>query len=91
MKVRKRAVSSTPAIPTTRARGNLLTSCASCAIASSGLLTTIRIASGERRTSSWVTLRTMFMLVFTRSSRDMPGLRGTPEVITQTLEPDVSS
>jgi len=31
------------------------------------------------------------MLVLTRSSRDIPGLRGTPDVITQIAEPAVSS
>ena len=91
MKLRKRAVSSTPAMPMTRSLGKRLTSSASWAIASRGLLTTIRMACGDRRTSSWVTPRTMAMLVLTRSSRDMPGLRGTPEVMTQMLEPAVSS
>ena len=78
-------------MPMTRSRGNRLTENASWAMASSGLLTTIRMAWGERRTSSSVTPRTIFMLVSTRSSRVMPGLRGTPEVITQISDPPVSS
>ena len=47
MKVRKRALSSTPAMPITRSRGNPDASIATWHIASSGFVTTMRIASGE--------------------------------------------
>ena len=46
-KVRKRAVSRMPAIPTTRCLGKPLTRCATWHMASSGLVTTIRMQSGE--------------------------------------------
>ena len=49
------------------------------------------IALGERLTISFVTDATMFSFVVTRSSRLMPGLRGTPAVMTTTSEPSVSS
>jgi len=45
--VRKRALSRTPAIPTTRFLGNPETQNAACAIASSGLVTTIMMQFGE--------------------------------------------
>ena len=47
MKVRKRAESSTPAMPMTRSRGKPLAFMATWHIASSGLVTMIRMASGE--------------------------------------------
>ena len=91
MKVRKRAESSTPAMPITRSRGNPAASKATWHIASSGLETTTTIASGDPATTCWVTERTMPMLVRSRSSRLMPGLRAMPEVMTTTSEPAVSS
>ena len=60
-------------------------------IASSGLETTIRIELRERLTISRVTDPTIASLVVTRSSRDIPGERGLPAVITTTSEPSVSS
>ena len=56
-------------------------------IASSGFETTIRIASGEAPTTFSVTSLTIFSFVVTRSSRLIPGLRGSPAVITTTVEP----
>ena len=47
MNVRNRAQSSTPAMPITRSRGKPDASSATWHIASSGLVTTMRIASGE--------------------------------------------
>ena len=91
MKVAKRDVSSTPAIPTTRSRGQPETFFATWHIASSGFETTIRIASGDCATTFDVTSPTIFSFVETRSSRDIPGERGRPAVITTTSEPAVSS
>ena len=91
MNVRKRAVSSTPAMPMTRSRGNPLTTLATWAMASSGLLTTTITASGDRSATWRATEATILALVITRSSRDMPGLRATPLVMRTTSEPAVSS
>ena len=60
-------------------------------MASRGLVTMMSTASGERCTTSRVTEPTMFRLVSRRSSRLMPGLRATPEVMTTMSEPSVSS
>jgi hypothetical protein len=91
MKNRMRAESSTPAMPSTRSRGKPLTLSAVWAIASSGLLTMIRIAFGLRRATCSVTDLTISKFFCIRSSRLMPGLRGRPEVITTMSEPAVSS
>ncbi len=91
MKVRKRAVSSTPAIPITRSRGKPQTPPASWAIASRGLVTISRIASGDWVVAAFTTEAMTFALVITRSSRDIPGLRATPLVTTTMSEPAVSS
>ena len=74
-KVRKRAVSSTPAWPITRRGGKPVTCKARCTIASSGLLTTMTIASGLVCLISSATAPTIRALVASRSSRLMPGLR----------------
>ncbi len=89
--VRKRAVSSTPAIPITRSRGRPASWKATWHIASSGFVTTITIVSGERCTRLRVTSATIAWFVFSRSSRLMPGVRARPEVMTQMAEPAVSS
>jgi hypothetical protein len=49
------------------------------------------IASGEPSTNLRVTSPTILALVSSRSILLMPGLRGTPAVITPTSEPAVSS
>ena len=90
MKVRKRAVSSTPAMPSTRFRGKPLMASASCAMASTGLLTTMRMQSGDCATAARTTAATILALDITRSSRDMPGLRGRPLVTTTMFDPAVS-
>jgi hypothetical protein len=46
------------------------------------------IESGE---PSLVTLDTISLFAASRSSRLMPGLRGSPEVMTTMSEPDVAS
>ena len=86
-----RAVSSIPAWPMTRSLGKPETSAASAVISSSGLETTIRTASGEASATLRVTSPTILALVSSRSMRLMPGLRGSPAVITTTSEPAVSS
>jgi hypothetical protein len=78
-------------MPMTRSLGNPLTLCARVTIASTGLETTIRTVSGEPATTFWVTSRTMPALILSRSSRVMPGLRATPEVMTTMSDPAVSS
>ena len=91
MNAEKRAVSRIPAMPTTRFRLKRDAAFATWHIASSGFETTTRIASRERLTASRVTLPTIASFVVTRSSRDIPGDRGFPAVITITSEPSVSS
>jgi hypothetical protein len=91
MNVEKRPVSRIPAIPRTRSFGQPETVFATWHIASSGFETMIRIASGEAATTCSVTDPTIFSFVVTRSSRLIPGDRGSPAVITTTSEPAVSS
>ena len=91
MKAEKRAVSRMPAMPTTRSFGQPETFFATWHIASSGFETTIRTASGLAATTCSVTDPTIFSFVVTRSSRLIPGWRGSPAVITTTSEPAVSS
>ena len=90
-KVEKRAVSRIPAIPSTRSRGQPETFFATWHIASSGFETTTSTASGDCATTSRVTADTIFSFVATRSSRLIPGPRGTPAVITTTADPAVSA
>jgi hypothetical protein len=91
MKVAKRAVSRMPAMPKTRFLGHPETFFATWHMASSGLETTIKIASGELPAACSVTEPTIFSFVATRSSRLMSPVRGTPAVITITSEPAVMS
>jgi hypothetical protein len=91
MKVEKRAVSRIPAIPKTRTFGQPETFLATWHIASSGFETTTRIASGEWSIAASVTEATMRSFVVTRSSRLIPGERGSPAVITTTSDAAVSS
>jgi len=91
MNVEKRAVSRIPAMPTTRCFLKREVAFATWHIASSGLETTTRIASGECLIASFVTAETIASFVATRSSRLMPGERGRPAVMTTTSEPAVSS
>ena len=91
MNVLKRDVSRMPAMPKTRSFGNPETFFATWHIASSGFDTTMITASGLCATTCSVTEPTIFSFVATRSSRLMPGERGSPAVITTTSEPAVSS
>ena len=91
MNVRKRAESSTPAIPTTRLDGKPDFFHASCTMASSGLVTSTRMAFFERALTSSTTEPTISAFLNRRSSRVMPGLRASPAVITTTSESAVSS
>ena len=87
MKARKRAVSSTPAMPTTRWRGKPVASFMTYAITSRGFDTTITTASGATRAISRPTECTIPALVRSRSSRLIPGLRAIPAVTTTRSEP----
>ena len=78
-------------MPITRSRGKPASADATWHIASSGFVTTIRIDSGERSTRFWVTSATIAWLVRRRSSRLIPGVRARPDVMTQMLDPAVSS
>ena len=80
-----------PAMPMTRSRGKSAAANATWHMASSGFETTTRIASGDCWTACSVTERTMPMLVRSKSSRLMPGLRAIPEVMTTTSDAAVSS
>jgi hypothetical protein len=60
-------------------------------MASSGLLTTIRMACGEWRTASVTTCRMIFMFVARRSSRLIPGFRAMPAVTMTMSEPAESA
>ena len=82
-----RAESSTPAMPMTRSRGNLVSRNSACDIASSGLATGTTIAFGQCCTRFGAMLFMISKLSRTRSSRLMPGLRGLPEVMTTMSEP----
>ena len=91
MNERKRAESSTPAMPMTRSLGNPEACMATWHIASSGLVTTIRIASGAHRRGLGDDRATMPAFLAIRSSRLMPGWRARPEVTTMIFEFAVSA
>ena len=91
MKVLNRAESSTPAMPITRSRGKPDCLYAVCAIASSGLATTSRMQFGDAATALATTSLMILKLVFSRSSRLIPGLRAMPAVITTMSDPLVSA
>src|SRR6266480_2945241 len=86
-KARNRAVSSTPAIPMTRSRGNPVTCFVTQHMTSSGFETTRTMALGQCCLTCWETCFTMSALVRTRSSRLMPGLRAIPAVTTTSSLP----
>ncbi len=91
MKVRNRAESRMPAMPTTRWCGNPDFFHASCTMASSGFVTRTRMAPGERATTCSTTPPTISAFLKSRSSLVMPGLRASPAVMTTMSEFDVSS
>ncbi len=78
-------------MPRTRSRGKPDASRATWHIASSGLVTMIRIASGDWAAACWTTERTIPAFLASRSSRLMPGWRARPEVTTTMSEPAVSA
>ncbi len=73
-------------MPMTRSRGKPLSRYTAWHMASSGFATGTMMQSGEYLTTCSVTAFMMPKLTFSRSSRLMPGLRGTPEVMTTTSE-----
>ena len=86
----KRAVSSTPAMPTTWCFLKPVILCSAYTIASSGLATLITKAFGQCAFMFAATSFMILRLTSSRSSRLMPGLRGTPAVmITTSLPGDV--
>jgi len=91
MKARKRAESSTPAIPTTRSGGKPVRSQVSHVITSRGLVTQMTTASGAWAATESAIPPTIRALVARRSSRLIPGLRATPAVITTRSEPAISA
>ena len=87
----KRALSSTPAMPTTLWCGRPENSRSAQTIASSGLVMQMTNASGALALmpspTAFITLR----LMPSRSSRLMPGLRATPAVTMITSAPAMSA
>ena len=75
----------------TRFFGKLVASCASAVISSNGFETTMMTALGECLAIFSATPRTIPALTPMRSIRLMPGLRGSPAVITTTSELAVAS
>ena len=92
MKVLKRAVSRIPAMPKTRSFGKPETFLRDVAHRVERVRDDDdhRIRARARRPAA-VTEPTIFSFVVTRSSRLIPGERGSPAVITTTSEPAVSS
>ena len=78
-------------MPITRSRGKPVVSFATYDMTSSGFETMIRIASGDVRFTFSATSFTIPALVFSRSSRLIPGFRAIPAVMTTMLEPADSS
>jgi hypothetical protein len=64
---------------------------ASWAMASSGFVTMMRIAVGDRRVVSATTPPTISAFFMRRSSRLIPGFRARPAVITMMSDPAVGS
>ena len=80
-------MSSTPAIPITRSRGNPVTCFVTQHITSSGFDTTTTIAWEQCCLSCCATCLTIPALVRARSSRLIPGLRAMPAVTTTSSLP----
>ena len=85
------AVSNIPACPITRFFGNDVASWVSAVISSSGFETTMITAFGECLAIFSATLRTIPAFTPIKSIRLIPGLRGSPAVITTTSEFAVTS
>src|SRR5712692_2411972 len=91
MNVRKRAESSTPAMPMTRFLLNFEIMNAAWHMASSGFVTMMSMQLGEYFTHCSVAARTTSKLARSRSSRLMPGLLGHPAVMATETECAVES
>ena len=74
-------------MPTTRLWGNPVTSRITHTMASSGLVMTMTNALGACFLMPSAAVRMMPVLMFSRSSRLMPGLRATPAVTMTTSAP----
>src|SRR5262245_30351464 len=83
-KKRNLAASRIPAMPTTLLRGSPLVFCSAQTMASSGLVTQMTKASGAYLRKPAPTCSMTLRLISRRSSRLMPGLRGTPAVTITT-------
>ena len=83
-KKRKRAASSTPAMPTTLLRGSPLVFWSAHTMASRGLVTQMTKASGAYLRKPAPTCSMTLRLISSRSSRLMPGFLGTPAVTITT-------
>jgi len=79
-------VSKTPAIPNTFLESTLAERYAQYVITSKGLETMMIFAFGEYFTTFSVTDFTIPAFVAIKSSRDIPGFLGKPDVITTTSE-----
>ena len=89
-KKRKRELSRTPAMPMTRWVGRPENFCSAQTIASSGLVMQMTKASGAYFARPAPTCSITLRLISRRSSRLMPGLRGTPAVTITTSAPAMS-
>ena len=78
-------------MPTTFALGSPENFCSAQTIASSGLVMQITKAFGAYFAMPAPTCSITFRLVPRRSSRLMPGLRGTPAVTMQTSAPSIAA
>ncbi len=87
----KRAESSTPAMPITLLVGRPENFCSAHTMASSGLVMQMTKALGAYFLMPAPTCSMTFRLMPSRSSRLMPGLRGTPAVTMHTDAPSMSA
>ena len=78
-------------MPTTMLRGRPQDFCSAHTMASSGLVMQMTKALGAYFLMPAPTCSITLMLMPNRSSRLMPGLRGTPAVTMQTLAPSSAS
>ncbi len=80
-----------PAMPTTILLGRPENFCSAQTMASSGLVMQMTKASGAYFLMPAPTCSITFRLISSRSSRLMPGLRGTPAVTMTTSAPEIAS
>ncbi len=89
MNERKRAVSSTPAMPITRFLSKPVVLKVTYDMTSRGFETTRTIASGQRAPISLATPCTISAFFLSRSSRLMPGFRARPAVTMTISDPSI--